>query len=394
MLGEKLERWIRGDVRITVSEGFPILFMEACRKKKIRLRYLIVYTSGLEARIDRKDLDAVFGISAQLGMHTEAEEQKGLLPYLRRYRRRYGIPAGILCAAAILSVLSSFVWSVEIEGTEMLSKEAFAAQLKAAGLSQGVFLCNVDTGAIERETEAFDPIIKKVSVNLIGCRAFVRVWERTLPPAITEEGVACDLVAAKGGEIVKADITAGTPLVHAGDAVRCGDLLAEGAVLLKNGGTRSAAANGIVIARTKIPVLCELHRRQTVCAVIRSRKKYGFILFGCEFPLHGEKKQNGVLCMNGVSYLKAGNTVFPVGVRTADLLYCRETKISLTQAQAVLICADDLARRSAAGIGDSVVEQRIERLREGDVTALNATYNALENIAVQKRREPVQDSTH
>lgn len=386
VFAEKLGRLLRGDAHIAVSEGFPALFLEECRKRGIRLRYLTVYSDGLEARVDQKSLWEALAISAALGMHAEVNESRGIPHFIRRYRRRYGIPFGLLCAALILSVLSSFVWSVEIEGIERLDEEAFAACIKAAGLSQGVFLCGVDTTAVEQAAENSDPGIKKVTVNLIGCRAYVRVWERTMPPETVQEGEVCDLVAARDGEIVKADITAGTPLIRVGDGVKRGDMLASGTVPLNNGENRYAAASGIVIARTKVPVVCGLRLKQNVYAAVSHRKKYSAILFGCEFPLHAEKNKNNVTSMNVVSYLQSGNTVFPLGIRTTDVLYCEETPVVFTPAQALLICTDDLARLSADKLKKGVPVQREERLLSGDTYSLEVTYTVLENIAVQRKR--------
>lgn len=380
-------RWMRGEARIVVSEGFPALFLEKCRQRGIRLRYLIVRTGELEARVDQKDLNAVLEISALLGMHTQVLENRGIPQFLLRYRKRYGIPVGILIAAVILSVLSSFVWSVDFEGIERLDRQAFESYFKEAGLSQGVFLCNVDTRVLEQEAEAFDPNIKKVSVNLIGCRAFVRVWERVRPPEITDETICYDLVAAKDGEVVKADITAGTPMIHVGDGVLKGDILAQSAVPLKNGETRFAAASGIVIARTKQTVVCELRQKQRVATVVRHKKKTGLLFFGCEAPVHNTQNRENLRAMSCVSYLQAGGTAFPIGSRTTDLLYCSTAEITLTPAQALLICADDLARRSAELLPNCQVESREERLRTGETFSLEAAYTILENIAEQRQIE-------
>ena len=389
MLFGKLKRWMRGEVYIVVSEGFPALFLEACKAKNIRLRYLLLRSSGLEAQIEQKDLNEVLAVSASLGMHTEIPKMRGIPQFLLRYRKRYGIPVGILCAAAIISVLSSFVWSVDIEGTQQLDREAFASFLKDAGLSQGVFISSVDTGMLERQAEAFDPAIKKVTVNLVGCRAFVRVRERIMPPDIAEEGRTCELIAAKDGEIVKADITAGTPLIRVGDAVLKGDVLAQGAVPLKNGATRYVEASGIVIARTKIPVLCELSRKQSAAFVIRSRKKHSLILFGCEFPVRNNKSRPDVYAMDSVSYLKNGGVVFPIGIRTTNLFYCSERETELTSAKACLICADDLARRAAVKLQNCVVELQSETLTDDRQFSLEASFVVLENVAVQTPPEPI-----
>ena len=91
--------------------------------------------------------------------------------------------------------------------------------------------------------------------------------------------------------------------------------------------------------------------------------------------------------MNVVSYLQTGNTVFPLGLRTTDVLYCEETPVAFTPAQALLICADDLARISADKLRNGVPVQREEQLLPGETYTVEATYTILENIAVQKKRE-------
>ena len=129
-IGALFRRSIHGEVRFIACEGFPSLFLRYCKNSGIRLRYILLSADSVEAVVSDPDFKRVLAVASSLGMRVDVVSKRGLPQFLYRYRRRLGLPVGVLFASLLLAVLSSFVWSVEVEGLRQLDPDAFSAYFK------------------------------------------------------------------------------------------------------------------------------------------------------------------------------------------------------------------------------------------------------------------------
>ncbi len=383
LLGARFHRLIKGDVRFTVLEGFPALFLKKCKKNGVRLRYVVIRSDTVEAVTSEAEFKTVLSVAASLGMRVEIVAKRGFPQFFHRYRHRYGIPAGMLLFSVLLAVLSSFVWSVEVEGLHTLEAGAFSDYLRSHRVCQGVFLCSVNTDEVENLVERYDPHIKKSEVNLVGSRLMIRVIERELPPEMSDETRFGDLVAARGGEIVDVDITAGVKKIREGDAVVAGDVLAQGLVPLNDGTFRPTRAQGTVIARTHRLLSCMSARKPVLFSVKHSKIRYQLCFFGCEFPVYPSRKNmpRDIHTTESVFYLRSGGHAFPVGIRKTGTLVLSEREIALDRRQTLLMCATDLALQFCDKLDRINVLSFSEKQSETGTATLEADFVCEENIA-------------
>jgi hypothetical protein len=148
-------------------------------------------------------------------------------------RRRPGLAAGALAFAGGLWALGSLVWAVQVEGVPARLRPNLPAALARAGLRPGVWRGSVHPLAAARLLQKALPSLAWAWVHLDGGRAVVQVVPELRPHSRHAgsfqlgQGVR-QLVASHGGEVVRVQLTQGVALVHPGERVRAGQVLAEG----------------------------------------------------------------------------------------------------------------------------------------------------------------------
>lgn len=198
-------------------------------------------------------LDILEACAEKTGCTIEVLGWGGLPVFLRRFRRRQVWTAGLLCFAAGLYLLSSFVWTVEVEGNERLQQEAVLSACADMGLRPGAWKRNVDTKAVTDGLLLEFSDISWVSVGIKGTDATIKLAETIEKAEAIDRETPCDIVASADGVIMQITAERGTPLVAAGDVVKKGDILISSALLIGLEGeeqhTEYTAAEGAVTAR-------------------------------------------------------------------------------------------------------------------------------------------------
>ena len=337
MLIEKLTQAVTGTVRFCAEEGFSDRFLNDCAAQGVVLKNVDVCGNTVTAEVSCKSFAAVREICSLSGMKLTRVRARGLRPTLLRYKARIGVPIGVFLGAVLYIVLSSMLWSIQITGIEETKAEAFSGYLTGIGVSRGVFLFGIDCNELERRIEAWDPEILRAAVNLIGCRMYIAVTPRVVPPVLPDVNEYCNVVAAKDGEILSADILAGEGFVKDGDPVVKGDLLASGAVPLKNGGVCFVHAKAVVRARTVTGVVCSVPAEKDVSRLTQRKDRWSVCFFGVQFPPQRDAKR---MCGE---YLATDGSVFPIGLKRGRYDEYEKEKIQLNKEQARLLVFTDLA---------------------------------------------------
>ncbi len=177
-------------------------------------------------------------------------KKRGLPLFLHRHRHRGAFLAGILLFSLLLAVLTSFIWEIEIDGTESLDKNIIRNALSSCGLSTGVIKYTIEEREIKEEMLRKIPELSWLFVEVKGTCAFVHVREKTPLPEMVPLGTPANISASREGVIVSCTAERGTPLVREGDIVQKGALLISGTVETKHGGTLLVHAKGSVLAKT------------------------------------------------------------------------------------------------------------------------------------------------
>ena len=382
MRADILKRYLKGDCSITVKGGFPDLFLRICAEEKAALRNVFVQGGRVTVQVNRRYREAVSRAARRSGMEIENETLFGLYYTFERYRTRVGIPVGLVLAVLILKLLSSMLWSVEVQGLSTVNEEDFMRFLTEENVKKGTYLMRLDCNEIEEKIERYNASVLRATVNLVGCRMYIEVHERELPPEIDDTDRYCNVIAAKGGEVIKADILAGAGSVKPGDLLNKGDLIAAGVIELKNGSVRYLEAKANVIAKTENEYSASVIRTLSVRKTEKIRDRFSLYFFGFVFPPCEPEHAN-------IIWLSTRDTVFPAGIVRQRVTKLTKPYTVLTQEQCRLLAMDRVAVAAANGLGGKTVRSCTVSFHNENMFRIAARFICEENIARQQYFEVV-----
>lgn len=334
----------------------------------------------------------LLGIFEAHGLHATVESRHGLPHLAWKYRKRYGIFAGAILAAAMIVMSGMVVWNVRVVGNTSLDENQVKEALRKSGLDTGMWIWEIDTPVLENRILIENDEIAWISINIKGSLAEVEIRE-AVPEPPDEEMFSADLVATSDGVIEWFENTRGNSLVSAGDSVSKGDILVSGYYPAdETVGERYTVAKGKVYARTvrefevSVPLTYERKRYTGE----QKSKKY-LILFKKEVKIFGNSRNLWANCdtINTVEYFEtpSGETL-PFGVRTVRYAeYVTET-VRRSEESAIELALYMLRCKMADGdIDGTLVKKEMSgEFRDGEYRLVcKAEY--IENIAKVVERE-------
>lgn len=282
MLMKKLIRYCRGTVQFTVVGPYPERFLNLCSQGGVGLWSTRRVENGITACCAQCHRPRLEYYAKKSGCALEIGRCSGMKNTARRYRRRTGLWIGAGLLVVGLLVMSRFVWRVEVQGTERLEPEVIIAALAEYGVRSGALASGIDARTVERQMQIRFEEIAWITVNVEGSRVTAIIEETVPPPAVVEDGIPTNLIAAETGFITKVEVQNGNPVVKPGDSVQTGDLLVSGIMDNKVGESRTAHARGQVYAqvRAKLEIFTPYEQSDYVLRGI-ARRRY-LRIFGVE----------------------------------------------------------------------------------------------------------------
>ena len=239
-----------GYLEIKVEGYFIEKFINNCLKSNIFLWNIKrKRTTIMTCNIGVKDFKNIRKILKQTKCRIKIEKKKGLPFTFNKYRKRKIFALLIFIILIIIAILSNFVWNIQIEGTEKISKDELIQTLKEEGLSIGKFKPGIETREIINKVRLDRDDIAWIGIEITGTNAIVKVVEAEEKPEIVDEDEYCNIVATKDGVVTKIMAQNGTPLVKNGDLIKKGTVLIGGWLEGKYTGTRYVHSNGQVEAK-------------------------------------------------------------------------------------------------------------------------------------------------
>ncbi len=372
---------LAGRIGFTVKNGFAEIFLKYCKENKITLYNLSVCDGILLAEIRYSDKEKIFTAAQKSGMDIHIDYRRGLPDFVFRYRKRLGIPIGLLLFCIITAMLSSIVWSIDIAETELIKEEEIQSLLNELGIVKGAFVDSIQTNDAEYYMHNKLEELAWIEINIVGSRVFVSVIERYMQED-KEISVCSDIVAAKDGEVIRADIFTGEGKILPGTAVVKGDVLVKGISEDENGNINYYDSDAHIWARTRNIVNSSAAKYIDVYAVDKCKDKYLVDLFGLMLPLCLDVKNSSFT--ESRSYMRTADVVFPVGIVRQNFLELKKIKAEITEEQARLIAFYDFCRSSEIYYRNTQVLERVISVTCETQITFTGKYLCIENIAEKK----------
>lgn len=390
MIREKIKRFLKGTVYFSAENGFSELFLERCKKLGLSLNCIEKTDSGISAFVNYKDLKYVFDAAKKSGAEITVLSRNGLPHIFTKYKRRFGIPIGLLIGIIITAVLSSVIWSIDISGNEKIPTETVESLLKEVGIEKGCFKESINCDDAEFYIYNQLESVSWISVYIAGSRMFVEMREREEIISPEEKEVYSNIVASKDGEVVRADIFTGEGKIYPGSAVLKGDLLVSGVVTMRDESVKFVDSSAYICARTKNRVNCIGAKKFTTKKIVDCKDRYFLYFFGIPIPLT-LPCENENYTSNGY-FINAGDIIMPLGVIRENGYSFRKSEITLSEDEAALITFYDFSSSSLKLMENAqIINFEFDLNFTDSQVFIDADYSCIENIA-QRKTFTVEDT--
>lgn len=380
---------------LSVSQEDAAALLELCRREGFVYDGFNTTVDGeVSLRFRGRTARAVLAACDACGLPVSIVKTGGLPAFLSRFARRPGLVAGLLLSVVLLVLSTGFVWDVRVSGNTTLSEREVEETLKACGFGVGSSLRGFRADRTQNRALMADHRLSWISINMRGTVAYVQIREATYPPE-AEDDTPANLVASRGGQIVRVELTRGNVLVSAGQWVGEGDLLVSGLYDSEQVGLRYTHAEARVYARTvreitvEIPLSYEQKQYDTENTPIFCEKSLIFF----EKTIKFSKKTGNVggMCDTirrvSVPFSSLG-VGFPISLETKWYLPYTLVQATRTHAEAEELAYLELSRQiSAIPGGAEVLSKTITTTHGEDAYVLHCTLTCIEDIAKEQTFE-------
>jgi similar to stage IV sporulation protein len=237
-------KWINGYLVIKIKGKRIERFINRAIQKRMVI-WNIVRQDELQGKmlIRLEDFFRIKPLLKETNCRVEILSKHGFPFFLRKVKYRYAFFAGFFLFISMLFVLSHMIWSVEVIGTEKISKNDVLTVAQQVGVEQGKFSFFLDDpDKISAKLLAKIPNASWVGFQMVGTKAQIRIVEKVIPEK-KEISAPRNIVAKKSAVVQKIFATKGKVMVKPNDFVRKGDVLVSG-LIGKEDQPQQVAADG------------------------------------------------------------------------------------------------------------------------------------------------------
>lgn len=373
-----------GNVTVPKESARAVLSLMVC--ENVPFGKIVLHGDCYVFSARAKDAERIKEIADRVGADITFTPT-GILPIMKKYRRRLGFAAGAAMLAAALIFSSRFVWDVRITGNERVPTEAIEASLEGYGLRLGAYKPSLDAGEICRKMTVGDGGISWISINMRGTVAEVEVRETT-EAELETAAEPSNLVAAHDGLIVSVVSYGGKSEVRAGQTVKKGDILVSGVIDSEALGYRLVRARGEVMAsvtkRFSASVPLE-STEKTATGNIKTSKSVKIFSKTAELFKKTNISFEKYDTIEKTERLELFGVRLPVSVTTVTYVELYDSPITLTEDEARVIAAenaDKLMREGTAGDRITSVYENVTF--DGGACTVELVVECVTNIAEEQ----------
>lgn len=178
----RLLRYLLGYVRFVYSGGFAEGFINACYGAQLPVSDLLKDNECLYGLCGIKTYKKLHRLALSTGGKVKVIEKCGLPFFLAPLKKRWGFFTGMALFAVIISVLTGFIWNVEITGNNRITTAQLQSYLEKNGVSVGERWADADRKKLSYAMLSDFDDIAWAHINKIGTTARLEIDEATAPP--------------------------------------------------------------------------------------------------------------------------------------------------------------------------------------------------------------------
>lgn len=298
-------RYMKGFLRIRVWGFSPERFMNLCCSHGIMLWDILPGKDYYEMNISLSQFYRLKPIIHKTKTKVHIVEKNGFPFVLARWKKRKIFLSGFLFCFCILMYLSTFIWAIEIEGNEQLTKEMLLDFLSENQITFGTEKRNIDIDALEKRLRNEYSFITWTSAKMEGTKLTIAVKENDVDTGIILESEKnADLISDTNGIIESIVTRKGVPVVKEGQEIKKGDLLISGAIPIITDDQQIKTYH-LVRADGDVYVKYEQNYKDTLLSTYQTKKytgkekkTYSFTAFGHTFHMFKKPTKGTYSCIS------------------------------------------------------------------------------------------------
>lgn len=384
----RIIRYIRGYVRFRAQGGFAQRLISLCVNERVRLWDIKANDLGFEANTFARDYKRMPKLAKKTSTRVRVIQKCGLWYLAFQNRKRWGLMLGTVSFIALLSLLSLFVWTVEIEGCVTIPEEQLRAQLSELGVREGVLHSSIEADTVQRSMLVQNEGLSWIAVNVEGSAVHIKVKERVYPPdKVHDHSRPANVVALYGGVVREIEVYTGQGVVQKGDTVAAGDLLISGIIEMQNGRTAIKRATGKVMVERSEILSTAVPLEQYVMAPEQSPvTRRSIELMGLNIPLYiSPAPSENVNVYEASKRIEVFGVRLPIAIKNTTYEKLTETKLVLTEEQARQQAERELVELEKTQlVGAEILEKNAAARLEDGVFLLECRYRICEDVGILK----------
>ena len=218
-------RYMRGYLKIRLKSAMPERFLSLCAVNQIPIWNLVPKENVYEFELSIKDFFRLAPFRRKTSAHIMILEKHGLPFLFQLAKKRKAFFLGILLFSFLLYYNSTILWDIHINGNSFYSDESILDKLHDFQIVSGMYKRELNCKEIAAQVRSSFSNVVWVSAKLDGCCLILDIKENETPKEKPlSVGESWNLVAQRGGEIVKIATRKGVPLVSEGDICKYREL--------------------------------------------------------------------------------------------------------------------------------------------------------------------------
>ena len=383
MLILNLIRFISGYVSFTARGGFPERFLNLCRMRGILLWDLQSIDGIIHAKTDRHGYRRIRSVAKKSGMTVRISKKHGLPFFLNRHSNRAGLIIGACYCIAVLCILSTRIWSIDVIGNKTVPPEEIISVFEELGIKKGVAGKKVSINAVEIEALRRLPDLSWLNLNISGSSALIEVRERVVRPEAEDNSEPSDIVASRDGQIVILRPFNGTQEQKIGNPVLKGDLLISGIEENRDLTVSFCRAKGYVVARTNRSIGHTQSNEIKAKIPVAEKKSYNLDFLFFSIPL-GKTADNAY---KEKSEIRINGVTLPFAFTTCTETVFKDSTVTLSKEKTKLLAALRFYESCSEQFRYMGVENAEVSFAESENTcSFGGKFVCLENIGEERKK--------
>ena len=223
--------WARGYVECSLDGKHPDLFINMAIKNKFNIWDIrMVNNDQAIFSVSIVDFFKLKPILKKTNSRVHVIKRVGLPFIITKSIRRKGIIIGFISFLLLIYLLSSIIWTINIEGNKRIDEKEIYQVIDEMGIHEGMFKFKLPS-----QDQIKDQLLNKidniawVGIKVDGTQLNFTIVEK-VKPEDKQSSIPSHIIANKNAIVYKVLAEKGLPQVKVNDRVRKGDILISGIV--------------------------------------------------------------------------------------------------------------------------------------------------------------------